>query len=121
MSEKIREVSIEFKPTEPWRRLAPEYEIWYAWTQADNEWQIFPKGIKVDEENNLEYGSEVYCPEILTWGIGNWLERLFVDSRATGDPSPENRLSFFCDQLLKAGVAAEIVKKNVWTFEEQDK
>ncbi len=30
MSEKIREVSIEFKPTECWRQLAPEYETWYA-------------------------------------------------------------------------------------------
>lgn len=118
MSEKIREVCIEFKPTEPWRRLAPKYEIWYAWTQTDGEWQVLPKDIKVDEELNLEFGSEVYCPEILTWGIGDWLERLFVDSRSMGEPSPENRLSFFCDQLLKAGVASEIVEKNVWTFKE---
>lgn len=118
MNEKIREVSVEFKPTECWRRLAPEYEIWYAWTMCDNDWLVLPKGIKVDEKLNFEFGSEVYYPEILTCGIGNWLERLFVDSRAMGDPSPENRLSFFCEQLLKAGVASEIVEKNVWTFEE---
>lgn len=118
MSEKIREVSIEFKPTEPWRRLAPEYEIWYAWTQADGEWQVMPRGIEHDENLNLDYRSEVFCPWILIGGIDDWLERLFHDSKSMGKPSPQNRLSFFCEQLLKAGVASEIVEKNVWTFKE---
>lgn len=118
MNEKIREVSIEFKPTEPWRRLAPEYEIWYAWTQADGEWQVMPKGIKTNASYGLVYGSEVHLPWILIGGIDDWLEQLFDISKTIREPSPENRLSFFCDQLLKAGVASEIVEKNVWTFKE---
>ena len=118
MKDQIREVHIEFKPTEYWRRLAPECETWYAWTQADNEWQVLPNGIKVDEELNLVFETEFRYPEVLTRGIGDWLERLFVSSRSMGNPSPENRLNYFCEQLLKAGVASEIVEKNVWTFKE---
>lgn len=117
MSEKIREVYIVFKPTECWRQLAPEYETWSAWTQADNEWQVMPRGIEYDEKLNLDYRSDVIFPQILIGGIDDWLERLFHDSKSMSVPSPENRLSFFCDQLLKAGVASEIVEKNVWTFE----
>jgi len=43
---------------------------------------------------------------------------LFHDSESMSEPSPQTRLSFFCEQLLKAGVASEIVEKNVWTFKE---
>ena len=118
MSKKIREIYIVFKPTECWRQLAPEYETWYAWTQADGEWQVMPRGIEHDEEHNLDYRSVVFCPWILIGGIDDWLERLFHDSESMSEPSPQNRLSFFCEQLLKAGVASEIVEKNVWTFEE---
>jgi len=118
MNEKIREVYIEFKPTECWRRLAPEYKTWYAWTQADGEWQVMPRDIEHDEKLNLDYRSEVYHPWILIGGIDDWLERLFHDSESMSEPSPQTRLSFFCEQLLKAGVASEIVEKNVWTFKE---
>lgn len=118
MSEKIREIYIVFKPTECWRQLAPECETWGAWTQADGEWQVMPRGIGRDENFDLDYRSEVFCPGILIGGIDDWLERLFHVSKSISKPSPQTRLSFFCDQLLKAGVASEIVEKNVWTFEE---
>lgn len=118
MSEKIREIYIVFKPTECWRQLAPVYETWYAWTQADNEWQVMPSDIERDENLDLDYKSDVIFPQILIGGIDDWLEWLFSYSKSMNEPSPENRLSFFCDQLLKAGVASEIVEKNVWTFKE---
>ena len=118
MNEKIREVYIEFRPTECWRRLASEYETWFAWTQADGEWQVLPRGIKTDACYGLKFGSEVYCPWILVGAIEDWMERLFNKMKRTEDASAKDGLSFFCEQLLAAGVASEIVEKNVWTFKE---
>lgn len=119
MNEKIKEVYIQFKPTDHWRRLAPNAKNWSAWYShlIDYDWQITQYGLRLDEKGVVDYGGKVYAPDAFNEGIEKWLKKLSRKMKKEKRDAEES-LSFFCDQLLAAGVASEIVEKNVWTFEE---